>query len=323
MGIQKADILITGATGFIGKTLVQRLLARPEYAARIAVRRITKDLPAAAQPVLIEEIGPGTDWREAVEACRAIVHCAARVHVMEERAADPLQEFRRINVQGTLNLASQAAEAGIRRFVFLSSVKVNGEQTPLNRPFTEDDVPAPEDPYGISKREAEDGLRQLALQTGMEVVIIRPPLVYGPGVKGNFRSLIRWAAIPLPLAAVANKRSFVGLDNLVDLIMTCIDHPAAANQTFLAGDGEDLSTAELVRRLALALGRPSRLFPLPPGILQGIASLIGRQAMMQRLCGSLQVDIGKAKGLLGWRPPCTVDEGLRRMTAGDGMQRRF
>jgi nucleoside-diphosphate-sugar epimerase len=313
-------VLVTGATGFIGRTLVSRLLATTGYAVRAAVRQGAAALPAGS--VSIDGIGPDTDWREAVRNCRVVVHCAARVHVMQEKEADPLREFRKVNVQGTLRLARQAAEAGARRFVFLSSVKVNGEQTPLNHPFTDLDVPAPEDPYGISKQEAEEGLRRLGLQMGMEIVIIRPTLVYGPGVKGNFLSLTRWVdrGFPLPLGAVANRRSFIGLDNLVDLIMTCIDHPAAASQTFLAADGEDLSTAELVRRLALALGKPARLFPVPPAFLQGIAALCGRREMIRRLCGSLQVDIGKAKGLLGWRPPCTVDEGLRRMVAEGGMQ---
>ncbi|MDR3631866.1 MAG: SDR family oxidoreductase [Desulfocapsaceae bacterium] len=309
------NILVTGGTGFIGRALLAGLLEKKAFAVRTAVRRAPEGLPAGVGSCRIDGLGPGTDWREAVQACQVVVHCAARVHVMEERAADPLQEFRRVNVQGTLRLARQAAEAGVGRFVFISSIKVNGEETPLDRPFTEDDRPAPEDPYGISKYEAEEGLRRLAAKTGMEVVIIRPPLVYGPGVKGNFQRLIRWVdwGLPLPLGAVQNKRSFVGLDNLADLTMTCIDHPAAGGQTFLAGDGEDLSTPELLRRVALALGKPARLLPVPQAFLQGMAALLGRRAMVKRLCGSLRVDIGKARSLLGWRPPLSVDEGLRRM----------
>lgn len=234
---------------------------------------------------------------------------------MNEEAADPLAEFRRVNVEGTLRLAWQAAEAGVRRFVFVSSIKVNGEHSQPGQPFTADQTPAPGDPYGVSKMEAEQGLRVLARETGMEVVIIRPPLVYGPGVKANFLAMMRWLqrGVPLPLGGVTeNRRSLVFLDNLIDLIVTCIDHPAAANQTFLVSDDEDLSTAALLRRMAAALGRPARLIPVPAGLITLGARLIGRPGIAQRLCGSLQVDIGKTKSLLGWVPPVSVDEGLRR-----------
>jgi len=234
---------------------------------------------------------------------------------MNEDAGDPLAEFRRVNVDGTLRLARQAAEAGVRRFVFVSSIKVNGEHSQPGHPFTADEIPAPGDPYGVSKCEAEAGLRALSQETGMEVVIIRPPLVYGPGVKANFLAMMRWLqrGVPLPLGGVtANRRSLVFLDNLVDLIVTCIDHPAAANQTFLVSDDEDLSTAALLRRMAAALGRPARLVPVPAGLIVFGAKLIGRPGIAQRLCGSLQVDIGKTKAFLGWAPPISVDEGLRR-----------
>jgi len=234
---------------------------------------------------------------------------------MNEESSDPLAEFRRVNVEGTLRLARQAAEAGVRRFVFVSSIKVNGEHSQPGHLFTADQIPAPDDPYGISKCEAEAGLRALSLETGMEVVIIRPPLVYGPGVKANFLAMMRWLqwGVPLPLGGLTeNRRSLVFLDNLVDLIVICIDHPAAANQTFLVSDDEDLSTAALLRRMAAALGRPARLIPVPAGLITMGAKLISRPGIAQRLCESLQVDIGKTKALLGWSPPISVDEGLRR-----------
>lgn len=233
---------------------------------------------------------------------------------MDDPSADPLTEFRRVNVEGTLNLARQAAAAGVQRFIFISSIKVNGEETAPGDAFTASDVPAPQDPYGLSKFEAEEGLRSLAQQTGMEVVIIRPPLVYGPSVKGNFASMIKLVqkGLPLPLGAIHNKRSLVGIDNLVDLIIRCIDHPAAANQTFLASDGVDLSTTELLRSVVKAMGKPSRLVPVPASLLQTGAGLLGKKAMAQRLLGSLQVDISKTREVLGWEPPYTVEEGLRR-----------
>ena len=230
-----------------------------------------------------------------------------------------LAAFRSVNVEGTDNLARQAAATGVRRFVFLSSVKVNGEFTQKGRPFTADDAPAPEDPYGVSKYEAEKLLRQIATETGMEVVIIRPPLVYGPGVKANFESMMRWLArcVPLPLAAVTqNRRSFVAIDNLVDLIMTCLSHPAAANQTFLVSDGEDLSTSDLLRRMGAALGHPARLFYVSPSMLKLGAQVVNKSGIYQRLCGSLQLDIAKTRQLLGWTPPVSVDEGLRRAAEG-------
>lgn len=249
----------------------------------------------------------------------AVIHLGARVHVLSESSQDPLLEFRRANVESTLNLARQAAAADVPRFVFVSSVKVNGECTAAGHPFTAGDDVAPQDPYGISKMEAELGLRQIADETGMEVVIIRPPLVYGPRVKANFASLMRAVqrGIPLPLASVThNRRSFVALDNLVDLLITCIDHPAAANQTFLVSDGEDLSTADLLRRLGQAMEKPARLIPVPPSLLQLGANLLGKGDMAQRLLGNLQVDISHTRNTLNWRPPISVDEGLRRAAAG-------
>jgi len=255
-----------------------------------------------------------TNWTDALRGVDVVIHLAARVHIMRDKATDPLTEFRAVNADGTLNLARQAAKAGVRRFIYLSSIKVNGDQTLPGQPFTEQDVPAPFGPYAISKYEAEEGLRKLAQQTGMGVVIIRSALVYGPGVKANFQSMMRWLkwGVPLPLSSIHNKRSLVALDNLVDLIITCLDHPAAINQTFLAADGEDLSTTELLHRVAHAMGRSARLIPMPASLLEAGAALLGRRDMAQRLCGSLQVDISKAQTLLGWTPPVSVDEGLRR-----------
>ncbi len=306
-------ILLTGGSGFVGRAVWGGL--KIHGSVRLALRG-----PSAAEftdgaEVVRVSLSPDQDWSSALVGVSVVIHCAARVHVMNEEATDPLAEFRRVNVEGTLRLARQAAEVGVRRFLFVSSIKVNGEHSLRGHPFTADQPSAPGDPYGVSKCEAEDGLRALSQDSGMEVVIIRPPLVYGPGVKANFLAMMRWlwCGIPLPLGGITeNRRSLVYLENLVDLIITCIDHPAAANQTFLVSDDEDLSTAALLRRMAAALGRPARLIPVPVGLITLVAKMIGRPGIAQRLCGSLQVDIGKTKELLGWSPPVSVDEGLRR-----------
>lgn len=305
-------ILVTGASGFVGGQLMTRLADQPSVAVWGAVRAERESGHSGF--VSVGEINGDTDWSEALPGQRVIVHTAARAHIMDDKAADPLTEFRKVNVAGTLNLARQAASAGVERFVFLSSIKVNGEQTRPGQRFNPDDQPAPEDPYGMSKWEAELGLRKVAQESGMEVVIIRPPLVYGPGVKGNFASMQRLVArgLPLPLGAIHNKRSLVALDNLIDLIITCVDHPAAANQVFLVSDGEDLSTSELLRRVGSAMGRPARLLPVPSALMYLGATILGKKAIAQRLLGSLQVDITKARDLLDWDPPISVDEGLRR-----------
>jgi nucleoside-diphosphate-sugar epimerase len=302
-------ILLTGATGFVGRALRRRLIN--DLYDLVAVARKS----SAPDTLAIGDISPETDWQHVLQGCEVVVHLAARVHVMDEKSLDPLREFRRDNVEVTENLARQAARAGVRRFVFISSIKVNGEATDAGRSFTADDTPAPQDPYGVSKSEAERALKRIANLTGMEVVIIRPPLVYGPGVKANFRTMVRFLGlgVPIPLASVGqNRRSLVALDNLVDLITVCVNHPDAGNQVFLVSDGEDMSTAELLRRIGEALGKPARLIPVPVRCLQLWASLLNRQNFFHRLCGSLQVDIGKTRDMLGWRPPISVDEGLRR-----------
>ena len=305
-------VLITGSSGFIGQSVSSELELRGEQVVRI----VRKERPNS---LVLGDIGPNTCWREGLSLCEAVIHLAARVHLLDDKSSDPLEEFRRVNVAGTANLARQAAAAGVRRFVFLSSIKVNGESTEAGEPFTADDTPALKDPYAVSKHEAEEVLHQIADDTGMEVVIIRPPLVYGPGVKANFESMMSWLArgVPLPLAAVTeNRRSLVALDNLVDLIVTCLNHPAAANQTFLVSDGEDLSTVELLKRMGAAMGKPARLFYVTPALLKLGATLFNKPGIYQRLCGSLQLDIAKTRQLLGWTPPVSVDEGLRLAAEG-------
>ena len=270
-------------------------------------------LPAAGETVTVGAIDGETDWSATLNGVDTVIHLAARVHVMKDKAADPLAEFLKVNLYGTSNLAQQAASAGVKRFVYVSSVKVNGEQTTVNRPFTETDEPDPQDPYGISKWRAEQDLQRIAHETGLEVVIVRPPLVYGPGVKGNFISLLAAIdrGIPLPLAGANNMRSLVYVGNLVDALIACATHPAAAGQTYLVSDGADVSTAQLVEKIAVALGRKSRSFYLFPGLLRAVATLLGRTEQMDRLFGSLRVNDEKLRRELGWSPPYTLEQGLR------------
>lgn len=301
-------MILTGASGFVGSALLDLLRGRS-----CEVRPIVRQDRELAGAVAVGEIGLSTEWGAALQGADSVVHLAARVHVMNERSSDPLAEFRKVNVEGTLHLAREAVANGVRRFVYVSSIKVNGEATQPGIPFTAADVPAPSDAYGISKYEAEQGLLALARETGLEVVIIRPPLVYGPGVKANFLSMMRslHKGVPLPLGAIHNSRSLVALDNLVDLIDTCLDHPAAANQVFLAGDEEALSTTELLLRLGNALNKPARLLPVPSWLLKVGAAMLGKRDAAMRLCGSLQIDTTMTRTILGWQPPVSVDEGLR------------
>ncbi|WP_421620822.1 UDP-glucose 4-epimerase family protein [Alkalilimnicola ehrlichii] len=308
-------VLVTGANGFVGSRLMEGLSAVPAYTVAGAVRRLTGESADGIQRHAVGDLGAQTDWRPALAGTDVVVHTAARAHVMADAVTDPLAEYRRVNVDGTRALARQAAAQGVRRFVFISSIGVNGN---INiAPFRSTDLPAPADAYAISKYEAEQALKQIAAQTGMEVVIVRPPLVYGPNAPGNFGKLMEWVrrGVPLPLGAVNNRRSLVALDNLVDLIATCIAHPAAANEVFLVSDGEDLSTTDLLRRVGNAMGRPARLIPVPPSLLEVAAAMLGKREVARRLLGSLQVDISKTRDVLGWEPPVSVDEGLRRAVA--------
>ena len=307
------QILLTGVSGFVGSTLAKIAYGK-NFVVRGAVRSITESIPDYIEQISIGTIMPNTNWMEGLDNIEVVIHLAARVHVMNDTVSNPLEEFRRINTEATLNLARQAAESGVKRFIYLSSIKVNGEETETEQPFTEDNDYVPVAPYALSKYEAELGLLELAKKTQMDVVIIRPPLVYGPGVKANFQSMMKWLykGVLLPFGSIHNERSLVALDNLVDLILTCIDHPAAANQVFLVSDGDDLSTTELLNRVAIALGKKPMLLPVNQQLLEFGLKLVGKKDLAQRLCGSLQVDISKAQKLLNWTPLVSVDEGLRK-----------
>ena len=300
-------VLVTGANGFIGWALCG-VLAASGRRVRKAVRMPVPGLPDA---VVVGDIGPDTDWRTALEGVSGVVHLAARTHVLRETATDPLAAYRKINVSGTERLARSAAAGGIRRLVIVSSVKVSGERTE-ERPFTEDGAPRPEDAYGVSKWEAEQALFRIAAETGLEVVVLRPPLVYGPGVKGNFLRLMNLVArgVPLPLGAVDNRRSLIYTGNLAGAIVKALDAPQAAGRTYLVSDGEDVSTPDLVRGLARALGVKPRLLSLPLSALDLGARLAGRRAEFVRLTSSLQVDSSRIQRELGWRPPFTLAQGL-------------
>lgn len=308
------NVLVTGATGFVGGRVVELLSSNIKFTPIAVIRGKNTLLQDKIQTVTVSELGPENSWGSSLDNIEVVIHTAARVHIMNDTANDSLSEFRKVNVEGTLNLARQAASAGVKRFIFISSIKVNGECTQGNKPFTEKDIPAPIDPYGISKLETEEGLFKLSDETGMEVVCIRPVLVYGPGVKANFYNMMKWLhlGLPLPFGSIHNSRSLVALDNLVDLILTCIEHPAAANESFLVSDGEDLSTTELLYRVTKALGKQSYLLPINQYILEFGLKLIGKKDLAQRLCGSLQVDISKVKEVLGWSPSVSVDEALQK-----------
>lgn len=303
-------VLVTGANGFVGRALCGELL-RSGYSVLGAVRQNKKmSLPEGVRAVSVGSINSDTDWSGALAGCEVVVHLAARVHVMHDKANDPLAAFREVNVEGTLNLARQAVLAGVKRFVFISTIKVNGEG--CDEPYRETDAPAPEVAYALSKWEAEQRLRRIALETGMEVVILRPPLVYGPGVRANFQRLMRGVqkGWPLPLGAIRNRRSLLFLGNFVDAIRVCVEHPAAAGQTFLLDDGRAVSTPELIRAVAAAVGRPARLVAVPVWALELAGMLLGKRAAVARLKGSLSVDSSFIRSRLGWTPPYSMAEGL-------------
>ena len=303
-------VLITGASGFIGQHIV-RVLCNHNYILRKAVRDGNKN-DCAPDISIVGNIDGMTSWKKALRDVDIVIHLAARVHLLKDNTANPLYEFRKVNVNGSINLARQAAESGVKRLIFLSSVKVNCEQSSSGIPLTEASPLLPESAYGISKMEAEQGLLNIAKKTGLEVVILRPPLVYGPGVKGNFLNMMEWLikGIPLPFGAINNNRSFVAVENLVNFLVLCLDHPAAVNQIFFVSDGKDLSTTELLRCLAKKMSCPSRLVPIPQRLLEISLKTIGRQDLVSKLCKSFQVDIRKAQTFLGWQPIITIESGL-------------
>ena len=306
-------VLVTGASGFVGRALVTHLARHEQRVVRAASRRAPEPQSAPrVEMARAPDLNAASEWRAALAGCTAVVHAAARVHVMRDDATDPLAAFRSVNVAGTRRLAEQAAAAGVRRFVFVSSIKVNGERTEPGGPFTNRSPAAPCDPYGVSKWEAECALHEVSARTGMEVAIVRPVLVYGPGVGANFRRLLQAlrAGVPLPLRNVDNRRSLVALANLTSLVERLLTHPGAAGHTFLVSDGDDLSTPELLRRAARAIGTTARLVPCPAGLLRAAASLAGQADVADRLLGSLQVDISDTTSRLGWVPPVTVDAAL-------------
>lgn len=306
-------ILLTGSTGFVGSYLLARLQKLPDYRVVSAVRSAFSS--ASDDVVSVGDIDGTTDYSCALTGVSVVVHAAARAHVMRDEVADPLAEFRKVNVEGTLNLARQAAVAGVKRFVFISSIGVHGLNS--DNPFKETDTESPHDAYAISKYEAEFGLRKLAAETGLEVVIIRPPLVYGGAAPGNFRSLINLLAkpLPLPFGLVNNKRSMVYVGNLADFIIRCIEHPKAANQTFLVSDGHDISLSELIQMIRRTMDRPVWLIPVPVSLLQLAGKLAGKMALVDRLVGDLQVDSRKARVWLNWTPPYTFEEGIKATVA--------
>lgn len=304
-------LLVTGATGFVGHTLCVEA-ARRGLVVTGAVRS-NRVLPVGVNAIVVNEVDGTTDWSRAVDKVDVVVHLAARVHVMCDAAAHPLDEFRRVNVAGTGHFARSAVSSGVKRLVYVSSIKVNGDETHGDSKFTETDTPDPQDPYGISKWEAEQALHRIAEETGLEVVIVRPPLVYGAGVKGNFSQMIKVLAkgIPLPLASVQNLRSLIYVGNLVDALIMCATHPAAAGQTYLVSDCEDISTSDLLHQLATAMGLPAHLFSCPLSLLKLAGHLTGKSDQVERLLGSLQVDSSRIRHELGWKPPFSLQQGLR------------
>ncbi len=309
-------VLVTGATGFVGHFACPRLLREcTEVRGTILTSESPYLLSASVTPVVVPPLESGNDWSGALSGIDVVVHLAARVHVMHDRAENPLAQFLKVNAEGTRQLAQHAVKAGVKRLVFISTIKVNGEESA--HPYAEESPVNPTDPYGISKWEAEQALRQIEAETGLEVVIIRPTLVYGPGVKANFLSMMNAVrhGLPLPLASIANKRSLLYVGNLVDALATCTTHPGAAGKTFLVSDGEDVSTPELIRRTASALGVTPRLFPTPISLMCLAGKITGKSSVIDRITGSLAVDSTKIRRELGWTPPFTMEAGLRETAA--------
>jgi nucleoside-diphosphate-sugar epimerase len=305
-------------TGFVGSALVKSLAEKNIFQIIGTFRspnKLTSLYLKNVSAVHLPDLSANLHSSGCLNSVETIVHTVALVHNMKEKTFSSLNEYRRVNVDVTVNLARHAASAGVKRFIFLSSIKVNGERTDPGRPFSVFDDPAPKDPYGVSKYEAEQRLRELEQTHGIEIVIIRLPLVYGAEVKGNFKSLLQLCSkgIPLPFGSIHNKRSFIGLDNLIDFIVTCITHPAAAHQTFLVSDNEDLSTTELLNAIGKAKNVPVKLLPFPPFLLRIAAAIIGKNHLITRLCDSLQIDASHARNVLGWTPPFTIHESLRRI----------
>jgi UDP-N-acetyl-alpha-D-quinovosamine dehydrogenase len=310
--MEPSRILITGATGFVGSAVVRRLLQENfSITATVLTGEDAGNLPADVERVIVPPLSDHSDYSTCLQNIDIVIHLAARVHIMQETATNPLREFRKVNLYGTERLARQAAKAGVKRFVFMSTIGVNGN-TSCGRAFTECDIPRPHNDYSTSKLEAEISLREISEKSGMEVVIARAPLVYGPGNPGNFLSLLRVISkgIPLPLASVSNKKSFIYVANLADALKSCAAHPSAANQTYLVSDCEDLSTPELLRSVASALGMPVRLLPIPISLIRIAGMLAGKSAAVRRLLDPLQVDSSKIRRELGWKPPFTMEEGL-------------
>lgn len=305
-------VLVTGASGFVGRHVCEALAASGTPLRMLGRSDAGLRPPAGAEVALATDLADRAVVAEALRGCGAVVHLAARVHVMKDRAADPLTEFRKVNLDGTVQLARAAVQSGVRRLVFASSVKVNGESTPPGTQFRVGDVAEPQDPYGRSKHEAEEALRVIAAETGIEVVIVRPPLVYGPGVRANFLRLMQLVdrGIPLPLGAIRNRRDLVFVRNLADALCACAAHPQAPGQTYFVTDGAAVSTPELVRGIATALGRPARLLPVPPALLRAGGAVLGKGPAVGRLLGSLEVDGGHIRQTLGWTAPWTMEAGL-------------
>jgi nucleoside-diphosphate-sugar epimerase len=305
-------VLVTGASGFVGKHLVKQLKQQNIQVVSVGRKAPNHD---AGRFYVVTDFNDASAWQAPLAGCDVVIHLAARVHVMKEKSANPLDEFRTVNVNGTFTLAKQAEQAGVKRLIYISSIGVNGDFS--NRPFKENDKPKPHNAYTQSKLEAELALKDFSKEHKIQFVVIRPPLVYGQGAPGNFACLINFVKREtlLPLGAINNRRSFVYVENLVSLIVKCISHPAAANEVFFVSDGRDLSTTELLKASAEALGVKSRLLPVPQKVIEFTAKLLGKQQIAQRLCGNLQVDIAKARELLGWAPPYTIEEGLKKTAA--------